>query len=472
MLNEPQNWLEQFILCGGCGGGRKNLQRDAWGSTILRAEVARKPLSLRQHKGWSKVRSALNKVLALSQSAHLTEEHAAEEAAVTAARATHALLELAKAKEALDMGVDWAADAVDAAVQGYEDATAAAEQAASNLVEAARQSTEAMLNVSTTVSVMALHSNASLATAFIDAKLRGEAPALRHAIGEWLIATHALPDGMALTDALSLKVCRPAFDELQRLSPGARGTGAAEMLPVLSIRLHPAGEAPPASELFEDQASGDFPSDVLPIATDRSLDAPSTPARGVRAGGDEASPDGSPSADGSAPDAWDREHGWPAAWQAEDERRDVVMVDFDLDVACRLNWEYEPLHLAVESSVSCLPKPLATFALKAFVLRARARCWFHLSRLELKLCLHDEHAQFRSHTELGLCGCCAGGGAPDYPGLTSRLVRHYLHERITPETPLEITLAQDDKDGELCWTSSLTGQSYSIPLLRSSADEE
>ena len=34
------------------------------------------------------------------------------------------------------------------------------------------------------------------------------------------------------------------------------------------------------------------------------------------------------------------------------------------------------------------------------------------------------------------------------------------------------TLAQDDKDGEVRWTSSLTGQSYSIPLLRSSADEE
>ena len=44
-----------------------------------------------------------------------------------------------------------------------------------------------------------------------------------------------------------------------------------------------------------------------------------------------------------------------------------------------------------------------------------------------------------------------------------------------PVQPLAVALAEqrdNDKDGEVRWTSSLTGQSYSIPLLRSSADEE
>ena len=65
-----------------------------------------------------------------------------------------------------------------------------------------------------------------------------------------------------------------------------------------------------------------------------------------------------------------------------------------------------------------------------------------------------------------------GPGRPVIDTLRPFTVHAHFATDGSELTDIEITLAQDDKDGELRWTSSLTGQSYSIPLLRSSADEE
>lgn len=262
-----------------------------------------------------------------------------------------------------------------------------------------------------------------------------------------------LPESAALPDATASKG-RAATNERSltgRCSATGpdhtppTGRGSPTLLPSLGL-----GSATQAPEASADVRRSELPADFVPA--DDAAEA---------------------AAAADASDLLDK--AWPEEWRPRSERVHCIVVDVDLSAAVSANWEMEPWSLTVEADVRCLPRPLVQLALKAFVLRARARCWLHVRRKQLRIALHEGErlAEFKSFAELGLCGCCCGGAAkgtaPDLAGITSRIMRHYLLTRLTARTPIELDLPQGakgrgGKDGQLRWTSTVTGTEYKIPI--------
>ena len=462
-------------------------------------EVQAKPKSSAGSRSWATVRTSLSTILLMSRRANMSMEKAAEDAALAEGRATLALLALVKAAQAergpaaeSSLSKSAAAAAVGAARKVLAQSKSLARQTEAVAARAASAATDAtgLLIGAVSASALGVMANRSMVINLVDSTVRSAAPAIRTAIGEFLIEMHAA-GGKELSDELLLRVLRPTYDELRRLDPSAEGTSALNMLPVFSVRLHPKGTAPPFEETFGDELNG-FPARVLPEMFDpAAADGDEESSRSQQshrreesadehASDEHGGHDGEDRYDDGAPDPalaaqFDRggKWEWPEEWQASSERRHCIVVDFDVSVAVRANWESEPFYFSLESSLPCLPKPLACFALKACVMRFRARCWLHVRRWQLRIALHEgeELSQFKSHAEIGLGGCCSccGGAMPDHAGLTSRLMLHYLRERLTVHNPLEIDLPQGTKgkggrDGELRWKSTVTGNYYEIVL--------
>ncbi len=269
--------------------------------------------------------------------------------------------------------------------------------------------------------------------------------------------------------------------------------------------MQPVGKAPPFETLFGRELDG-FPAVVLPeTGTNDDADGPSSlasdatvevqdgatdngkwwpfgqSAKGVsgelrqeQAGAAPLDPklpqpprDEKGAAAAEAAARWE----WPDEWRDKKERAHCLRFDFELSLAVRFNSDDEAFALTIDSTIPCLPPQLLKLALKACVLRARARCWFHLRRRQLRIALHEgeDLVLFKSFADLGVLGCCCCGACPDRAGITSRIVRHYLRGRITAQTPVIVDLpygvkGRGGKDGELQWTSTLSGIEYRIPI--------
>jgi len=409
---------------------------------VIRAIGLRPP---EQHgevaRRWAKVRSSLRATILFAQATSRAAELAEKDAAIARAKAGQAALNLKRTSNAAA-----SKEEVERARKEAARTFHLAKALGSVAQKAAAAAKGAVAKVTSAVSTAALRANPGVALGLVDSNLQSIAPAIRVAIGDWLIRNHD-EGGRELGELLTLRVLRPQFEEQRRLDPSAPATDAADILPVFSVRLHKAGRAPPFEDLFRHQSDG---LGVLPNSN---------------VGVVGASADG-----GEGESTWPMEAEWPEEWSTPSEREHVLAVDFDITVAVRTNWELDPVYFGLEGRKSWMPGQLAQFAVKAFVLQARARVWFHLQKRHLKLALHGgELGRFRSVAELGLCGCCGCGAVADRFGLTSRLMRHYLQQRLTAKSPLEIELPQGVKgqggtDGELRWTSSLTGISHSLPL--------
>ena len=426
---------------------------------------------------WAKVMASIRAASIMTRSAQLTAEKAAEEAVLAEGKRGQALLELERAKQrAAEQGTGNKSLALSVPTAAYLTAAATAKALAAVSTQAASTAALMVTRMSNAISMSALRANQNVALSFVDSYMRSLSPSLRLAMGEWLFGVHQ-SGGLEVNDIVVLRVLRPVFEELKRSGLASDGTSPANVFPVLSIRVHRPDSSPPLEDLYEGDNLGlllhEFkpPIAVLPDSSPGLADEENRPDERAETSRD-------PAAQGSgkqhpADEEWPKGYGWPKEWDSAEDRVHVLEVDFDLHVAVRSNWEHEPWYVSVDSRCSWLPQTLLRLAIKGFMLGARARVWWHVEKRQLKLALHcsSRVTHFRSYAELGLlgcCGCASNGSVPDYAGVVSRLIRLYLN-RITPQHPLEIDLPKkgspnEEAAGEVRWTSSVTGKSYTLPL--------
>lgn len=329
------------------------------------------------------------------------------------------------------------------------------------------------------VSVSALRSSPSLALdCFSKVMLPRLVPALRTALGRVLLDLSALPEGVDVDRVYTLHVVRPRAQQRLRLDAEINSNLSADfnqpkaVVPKLDAKLHRAKDAPALTEVFGNGFFSDSSLGVKDAAG--KLHVPV-----ARSKQDHASPHEDHAAAETDPHrASHADVPWPACWDNDADRENIVELDVVLDLGMRLNWKDDPVYFVLQPQHCCLPTLQA--GVMALVMRARVHLWWHKQSNQVQLVIVDGMAtHFRSFAELGMCGCRP---MADHAGLTSALTRLLL-SRFSSAHPLEVDLpgglmafedaehgplwganASKRSQGEIRWTSGITGFTYRIPL--------
>jgi hypothetical protein len=434
-----------------------------------------------KRSSWMKARSKLSVIAFTTFAAAQAAERATAEAADAEYDVLSASLELTqlsvlRKRKPNDNAVQLAHKE---ATRRLSQATHLANELGGAALLAVQTATSQASSLMSAVSVSALRSSPSLALdCFSKVMLPRLVPALRTALGRVLLDLSALPEGVDVDRVYTLHVVRPRAQQRLRLDAEINSNLSADfnqpkaVVPKLDAKLHRAKDAPALTEVFGNGFFSDSSLGVKDAAG--KLHVPV-----ARSKQDHASPHEDHAAAETDPHrASHADVPWPACWDNDADRENIVELDVVLDLGMRLNWKDDPVYFVLQPQHCCLPTLQA--GVMALVMRARVHLWWHKQSNQVQLVIVDGMAtHFRSFAELGMCGCRP---MADHAGLTSALTRLLL-SRFSSAHPLEVDLpgglmafedaehgplwganASKRSQGEIRWTSGITGFTYRIPL--------